>query len=87
MKIVFPLVELTEAIEDAAALLFEEQGGTLGDGGLKLSGMNMDTQEYLFTITPEPLPEVVLVDMSPDISSDGYNAGADPDLDGANPDA
>ena len=64
MKIVFSLQDLTEAIEDAAGNLFEEQGGTLNDEGLTLVGLMKDTQEMLFALSVE-LPKTVLVDMSP----------------------
>ena len=70
MKIVFPLEELAESIEDAAGLLFEQSGGVLGDGGLKLAGLNTATQEFLFALTPDAVTEGVVIDLSPVPSSD-----------------
>lgn len=84
MKVVFHLSELKEDIEDGAGRLFEAQGGTLGDNGLTLTSMNKDTQELLFTIAVEA--DGKSFDLSPTVSDEGYSDGADPDLDGVNPD-
>lgn len=71
MKIVFHLSELSEDIEDAAGVLFEANGGVLGDKGLTLTSINTETQELLFTLAD---PEAtVIIDMSPSVSSDEAN--------------
>ncbi len=63
--------------------MFEEAGGDLGDTSLKLVGLNVERQELLFQLGEADAP--VLVDMSPGVSGDGYDAGAA--LDDVNPDA
>ncbi len=85
MKVVFQLMELKDEIEDAAGRLFEKQGGTLGTG-LTLARINVDTQDLLFTLNDEE-PEVEIIDASPTVTDEGYDAGNDPKLDGVNPDA
>ena len=77
MKIVFKLGELAAAIETAAGGLFEETGGDLGDEGLKLTSLNPDTQELLFTLTSQ---DNVLIDMSPTVIDESAPAPLDPDV-------
>lgn len=71
MKIVLALAELAEDIEDAAGRIFEENGGDLGDEGLKLTSINPETQELLFTVTSK---DAIIIDMSPTVTDESAPA-------------
>ena len=68
MKIVFHLSEVTEAIQDEAGRLFEEQGGDLGDTDLKLVGLNVERQELLFVLGEDQGAEII--DLSPTVTDE-----------------
>lgn len=69
MKIVFPLAELQDAIEEGAEDAFEAQGGVLGDQSLTLVAINQSSQELLFLLG-EPSGEVELIDLSPTVTDE-----------------